>query len=303
MDLFRRDDRTLANAFTGAQRSSQRSDFSSSRDHPMGPWQHLDEALDQGTNLLTDSKGIDMDVLSAAYQSWDKRNQIVLESSFTTEGFLAIGPQDDYNNALGLTYPMGPEYSADVTYEGLIDDVKKKMERLKEIRANIEFYPGGQQPAPNSTTLRSDIFIIHGRDDTPRLSVKNLVLEATSHKPIVLKEKVNQGATIIEKLEEFLGEKAGFAVVILTSDDTGSLADDPEIRPRARQNVILELGFAMGRLGRRNVTILYENGVELPSDIAGVAYYELDSGGAWRAGLLGDLKAAGFTVNPEALLG
>ena len=59
----------------------------------------------------------------------------------------------------------------------------------------------------------------------------------------------------------------------------------------------------MGRLGRRNVTILYENGVELPSDIAGVAYYELDPRGAWRTGLLGDLKAAGFTVNPAALLG
>jgi predicted nucleotide-binding protein len=124
--------------------------------------------------------------------------------------------------------------------------------------------------------------------------------------PVVLADQIGGGAvTLIEKLEEHLGENssATFAVIVMTGDDIGRLNEDgEELKPRARQNVVLELGYAMGSLGRRRVAILHENGVELPSDIGGVAYYPLDSAGAWKTRLLGELKAAGIVVNAEALL-
>ncbi|MEV7136247.1 TIR domain-containing protein [Arthrobacter sp. NPDC093128] len=90
----------------------------------------------------------------------------------------------------------------------------------------------------------------------------------------------------------------------MTEDDLGRLNEDGEHdRPRARQNVVLELGYAMGTLGRRRVAILHEDGLDLPSDISGVAYYPLDAAGAWKSRILGELKAAGITVDADALLG
>ena len=84
----------------------------------------------------------------------------------------------------------------------------------------------------------------------------------------------------------------------MTGDDVGRLNEESEeLKPRARENVVLELGYAMGSLGRRRVAILHEEGIELPSDIAGVAYYPLDTAGAWKTRLLGELKAASIVVN------
>ncbi|PRB76641.1 hypothetical protein CQ012_06410 [Arthrobacter sp. MYb214] len=270
----------------------------------------LDEAIAQGKNLIESSGQDDIDVLSAGYQTWDRRNQLLLDASFHTKGFFTSGPKNDYLDFRGLNYAFGLEVAESVTVDGVREDILTKLNRLNELKSNLGFYalePEIQADSANVAETAGDkpseIFVIHGRADAPRLEVVNLILRATSHQPIVLMEQPNQGRTIIEKLEEHLGKTAGFAVVIATGDDEGRLAGTSELQLRARQNVILELGYAMGRLGRQNVTILHEENVDLPSDISGVAYYPLDSHGGWQRRLLGDLKAAGFTVNAEAILG
>jgi predicted nucleotide-binding protein len=93
--------------------------------------------------------------------------------------------------------------------------------------------------------------------------------------PIVLANLPAGGDTIIEKLERYLGEtgNVGFACVLLTPDDEGHEAGKPEEkRYRARQNVVLELGMVLARLGRGRVAIIHKGSVELPSDIAGLIY-------------------------------
>ena len=87
-----------------------------------------------------------------------------------------------------------------------------------------------------------------------------------------------------------------YAVVLLTGDDRGGLAgDDPATyRPRARQNVVLELGYFLGKLGRRHVCVLHEPGVEVPPNYDGVVYVPLDPGGAWRVLLAKEMKATAF---------
>lgn len=132
-----------------------------------------------------------------------------------------------------------------------------------------------------------------------------LIHRATDLKPVVLASQPNQGATLIEKLEAHLNAgSSAFAVIIMTADDLGRLnVEGEKEQPRARQNVVLELGFAMGVLGRRRVAILHEEGIELPSDVHGVAYYPLDAHGAWKTALLGELRAAGIHVDADALLG
>src|SRR5262249_32376296 len=89
----------------------------------------------------------------------------------------------------------------------------------------------------------------------------------------------------------------GFAVVLLTRDDEGRIKGESVLRPRARQNVILELGYFLGRLGRDHVCALMTDGVEEPSDLSGVIYVPFDSGGAWRLSLAREVKAAGIDVD------
>ena len=92
---------------------------------------------------------------------------------------------------------------------------------------------------------------------------------------------------------------AAFAIVLLTADDRGGPADEPpnHQKRRARQNVVFELGFFIAKLGSARVCALYEDGVELPSDYAGVAYVRLDAAGAWRFELARELRAAGLPVD------
>jgi predicted nucleotide-binding protein len=111
--------------------------------------------------------------------------------------------------------------------------------------------------------------------------------------PIILHEQANGGKTIIEKFEKHAGV-AGFAVVLLTSDDVGGPSAD-QLQSRARQNVIGEMFWFAGKLGRSHVCALRKGDVELPSDFAGVVYTPVDDRGAWKTDLLKELQAAGYS--------
>ena len=139
------------------------------------------------------------------------------------------------------------------------------------------------------------VFVIHGRDEAPRETVARF-LEKLGLEPVILHEQANRGRTIIEKFEDHAD--VAFAVVLLTPDDRGELRDGkPDLKPRARQNVILELGFFLGKLGRSRVCPLVKGDVETPSDYDGVVYTKLDDAGGWKMKLVRELKAAGFDVD------
>jgi len=146
-----------------------------------------------------------------------------------------------------------------------------------------------------------EVFVVHGHDGEAKESVARF-LEKLGLDVIILHEQPNQGRTIIEKFE-ISSKNVAFAVVLLTPDDLGYGVDKPEkLEPRARQNVILELGYFLGRLGRTRVCALYKGGVELPSDFQGVVYIELDPAGAWRTKLAQELLGAKITIKLEGLL-
>jgi predicted nucleotide-binding protein len=113
---------------------------------------------------------------------------------------------------------------------------------------------------------------------------------------IVLREQPNAGRTILEKFEDSAAVTS-YAVVLLTADDIGRASSANELQPRGRQNVIFELGFFFGRLGRDRVTVLQGEGVEQPSDIGGLVYTTLDSSGAWKLALARELESANISVN------
>lgn len=142
------------------------------------------------------------------------------------------------------------------------------------------------------------VFVVHGQDDGPRESVARF-LEKLQFGAIILHEQANQGHTIIEKVEAH-GD-VGFAIVLLTPDDEGR-AQGQKPQPRARQNVILELGYFLGRLGRSRVMALKQGDLEIPSDFHGVVYEPFASGGAWKNALGRELQAAGFEIDWNAVM-
>ncbi|KKB60824.1 nucleotide-binding protein [Robbsia andropogonis] len=138
------------------------------------------------------------------------------------------------------------------------------------------------------------VFVVHGHDGEAREMVARF-LKAMDFEPVILHEQPNQGGTVIEKFEA--NSDVGFAVVLLTPDDVGRSVKEEEWKPRARQNVLLELGYFIGRLGRKHVCALKRGDVELPSDYVGVLWEKMDDGGGWKLSLARELKAAGLEVD------
>ena len=118
-------------------------------------------------------------------------------------------------------------------------------------------------------------------------------------KPIILHEQANKGRTIIEKFEKDARE-ATFAIVLLTPDDIGyPKGYENKLSPRARQNVIFELGFFIGILGRENVAVLYKEDVEIPSDYSGVIYIKMELNNSWKYELVKEMKESGLDVTAD----
>ncbi|MFE4227956.1 TIR domain-containing protein [Arthrobacter sp. NPDC056886] len=147
---------------------------------------------------------------------------------------------------------------------------------------------------PNSTSPKT-IFIVHGHDTSTVNDVRIEVNDLTGIMPEILADSAGRGDTIIEKFERRAAE-SDYAIVVLTPDDEGRAKcnGSAELQARARQNVILELGYFYARLGRTKVAVIH-HGVELPSDINGVNYITYDTT-TWRKELRGELNAAGFEL-------
>lgn len=176
--------------------------------------------------------------------------------------------------------------------------LEQATEALKERLAETAPSPQpGQLPGRGNARESRKAFIVHGHAGAEQAVAR--FLEQIGFDPIILHEQPNQGRTLIEKFEAH--SDVGFAVVLLTDDDFGG-AKDREQSPRARQNVILELGYFIGRLGRDRVCALKKGNIELPSDILGVVWEELDDQGAWRAKLAKELQAAKYEIDWNAVM-
>lgn len=137
------------------------------------------------------------------------------------------------------------------------------------------------------------VFIVHGHDEGAKEMVARFI-QQLGLEPIILHEQANKGRTIITKFREEAAD-VGFAVVLMTPDDHGG-KQRTDTRPRARQNVVFELGFFIGVLGPERVAALMKGDVEKPSDFDGVVYISLDHG-HWKIDLAKELKAVGFEVD------
>ena len=137
------------------------------------------------------------------------------------------------------------------------------------------------------------VFVVHGQDDTARGGVVSF-LQAVGLVGIVLHDQPNMGRHLLTKFIDE-AELVTFAVVLMTADDIGG-SRDGEMRARARQNVILELGYFLAHLGQKNVCAIISPGLETPSDFDGIVYIRMTESGEWKKELERELRAAGMPV-------
>ena len=183
---------------------------------------------------------------------------------------------------------------------------RKDLERrIRVLDAVIDDLPASSQPQAATmnvqTVINRKVFLVHGHQHGARETVARF-LEKLELDPVILDEEANRGRTVIEKFLDH--SNVAFAIVLVIGDDVGGVkgSDPTAFRPRARQNVIFELGYFVGSLGRDRVCALYEPEVEMPSDFGGVGYVKFDREGNWRVLLAKELNAAGIKVDMNAAL-
>lgn len=216
---------------------------------------------------------------------WNHGGTNSLSSGEREEFFLAL--RDDGRDVV-LQIPSSPEGD----------------QRIAAILAESHHAEGKvlnpMSPAVSSATFiaeRQKVFLVHGHDEAAWQGVARF-LERLGLQAIILREQPDQGRTIIEKFEDYASE-VGFAVVLLTADDFGAALAVPQQAPRARQNVVFELGYFAGKLGRGRTCLLRKGEVEMPSDLYGVIYTEMDSTDGWKIKLARELKAAKLDFSPN----
>jgi len=261
----------------------------------------IQDRLEKGNELLTRhiSAWEQLEAARKDYYTWSDYNKELLKRLFTNET-LAQEYEGIYFGVVGGTPTLAEEVR---DFRG---DVDIKIRRLESIKERLELIPVAKSVTSVGVTssstkdLGKKAFIVHGHDEGARESVARFVEKLGIH-PIILHEQASGGRTIIEKLER--NSDVDFAIILLTPDDVGAKATAKDaLQPRARQNVVLELGYFIAKLGRSRVCALHKASVELPSDFLGVIYISLDEGGAWRVLLAKELREAGFDVDLNAAL-
>lgn len=183
---------------------------------------------------------------------------------------------------------FNPPYEVDVT--SIINDSIDQTIGIIETLDSFLIIDDNKKTKADKKKTSKKVFIVHGHDNELKETVARF-LEKIGLEPIILHEQVSAGLTVIEKFEKNSDVK--FAIILMTPDDVGNSKTNSEsLNHRARQNVILELGYFLGKLGRESVCALVKGNLERPSDYDGVVYIAVDNTEGWKLLLAKELKEA-----------
>jgi predicted nucleotide-binding protein len=255
--------------------------------------------IDEGREFLVRLAGSE-----ETYEEWKRRRRQWVE--LTREGLTHVYSSDveadEFSRAARPKKVLGGVHWTQ-EYEWYFMATQSAVDALESLKKRL-FYavaPGAPPATPPSTppapvSGNTVIFLVHGHDHATREEVARFLEKRGSHDVMILDEQPGKSMTLIEKLEHY-ASGAGHAVVLFTADDVGAAKGVTSLAPRARENVVLELGWFCGHLGRAGVTLLHATGVDVPSDFAGVSYVPLDAD--WKTKLVDELTAAGLDMTPR----
>jgi predicted nucleotide-binding protein len=240
-----------------------------------------------------------LDQAQKEYYKWNDFNKELLKRIFSTDE-LSI----EYSRYLGVGVVMMREPSLGEKIQKLHKDIDGKIHRLDSILERLELIPVmssvDETKIANEIKIdKSKVFIVHGHDELVKVEVARFI-EKLGFEPIILHEQASSSKTVIEKIETYSG--VGFGVVLYTPCDLGGKnIDPPKLQGRARQNVVFEHGYLIGKLGRGNVCQLVKGNVETPTDISGIVYVSIDSGN-WQIELAKELRGSGYAVDMNKVI-
>ncbi|MDR6967695.1 putative nucleotide-binding protein [Flavobacterium arsenatis] len=266
----------------------------------------LDKRIELGNELIKRIVNTpdDFNVLRSDYSNWNDYNSEYLKHAFNKEFNEYKKRYDDagsFNFAIISTNRTKSPYQELQDFRSRIDSKLDNLIKLKLkselLKSSIE-EKNGSQIIKNEKNL-SEVFIVHGHDDEAKIKTARFV-EKLGFKPIILHEQASGSKTVIEKIETY--SNVGFGIVLYTPCDTGAKKeDDPKYKNRARQNVVFEHGFLIGKIGRQNVCALVKDDIETPNDISGVVYIKMDVDDAWQLKLARELRNSGYEVDMNKL--
>lgn len=258
---------------------------------------NLGEILNNLINDINNLPSLNRFGANPEFDKWKKRvlrhiKNIFGENSDQFKEFKKI--QFLYSGPRGFD---GVEVPRDkITYNNGLTTAKAFLEScIEEISENhtIRLEQNTIIDAPK-THDQNKVFVVHGHDNEAKLEVARFI-EKLGFEPIILHEQASGSKTIIEKIESY--SNVGFGVVLYTDCDIGAKkSDSNKLNKRARQNVVFEHGFLIGKLSRSRVCALVKGNIETPSDISGIVYTSMDSVN-WKIELAKEMKAAGYDVD------
>lgn len=265
--------------------------------------QEIDRGLARLSERIAELRAFDLNTVRDGNTPELKALEVAIKDSLTRCFGEDTSAYRTYAAATDLTYyPMMISSGQRIDYHSPIQRrvlssialLEQAQKSLKEDLADLPASEGVEtDSAHKHKAAYSDrVFLVHGHDEGARESVARF-LEKLGLEPVILHEQANRGRTVIEKIEGH--RDVGFAVVLLTPDDEGCVKGG-QLEPRARQNVLLELGYFLGYLGRDRVCALNRGQIEIPSDFAGVVWTSMNDEG-WKQALSRELQDAGYEID------
>jgi hypothetical protein len=233
----------------------------------------VDEALDKLKEYMGE---FDLIIIDVWLDPGERFQVLPTKGGYSTGLVLAATIQAQYPDIPLMGLSISNDREIIEWFQSHGDGYLHKKSRLSA--DDIYYYAESIISEKKGAQRRPTIFIIHGHDDSTKESVKRYIIDDLGlPEPIILHEQPNHGRTIIEKFEEET-HNIDIVFTLLTPDDTIIEEGSNDELYRARQNVIFELGYFIGKLGRRSGSILlcYKGNVELPSDIQGMLYIKFD---------------------------
>lgn len=243
-------------------------------------------AISHPGNTTKEGERLDVAIIRRAIQLYRSRNydQVLGPSGDAAAAFLQALERDGHTLEEHRKTFQDNELKGDPSF--VSSEPKSDGPALSQAVAGV------RRPTPAGPTK---VFLVHGRDSGRKHEIARF-LERIGLTVVILHEQPNGGRTLISKFREESSDVA-FAVVLMTPDDHGGLQGHSELKPRARQNVVFELGFFIGKLGPDRVAALVVGTVEKPSDFEAVVYINFDDNGGWRVDLARELSAAGISFD------
>ena len=264
----------------------------------------LEKRIEIGEELFNRviSSQNELTTANSEYKLWTDYNFEMLKQVFNIE---INDYMDSYNHA-GYTFmgQMGAvEGNPMQTFKNLVkyklDNLNSLLTRAELLKSQVADNTHISISTPKTTLSKTEVFIVHGHDEAAKTKTARFI-EKLGLKPIILHEQASGSKTVIEKIEAY--SNVGFGIVLYTPCDIGAKKEEnPKLKNRARQNVVFEHGFLIGKIGRENVCALVKDEIETPNDISGVVYVKMDDDDAWHVKIARELRNSGYEIDMNKL--